>query len=275
VVETIQDRHVVSVLRPFVRATTPMLDALRTSDPLGLVRRVLPTVRSIEDGAAVPAGVDGQDARDLRAVRRPLRERLARGLESVKVPGTEAWERMSITERDRWWVNRVGRFTVLLASIPGIGGALADRLPVSDALAVAGQGLLLNAIAVEHGVTDPADRVRLLAAVLFKRDIDRAEAARTQDADEDRAAAEATEELAESSARHGRVTVKAAAQTLWRLGKMLLAVGDELDKRPKGRFYHRTLGMLPVAGILGDYLGERSALKRAARAAMKWLPANT
>jgi hypothetical protein len=48
-------------------------------------------------------------------------------------------------------------------------------------------------------------------------------------------------------------------------------VQDELEKRPHGRFYHRALGMLPVVGLAGDYLGERSALKRPAKAADRWL----
>ena len=37
--EAISDRQVVAVLRPFVRACGPMLDALRESDPFGLQAR--------------------------------------------------------------------------------------------------------------------------------------------------------------------------------------------------------------------------------------------
>jgi hypothetical protein len=72
-----------------------------------------------------------------------------------------------------------------------------------------------------------------------------------------------------------RVGLKPTAKWLWRQGKLLMAVSDELAKRPHGRFYHRLLGMLPVVGMAGDYLGERSALKRAARAADRWLHTNT
>jgi hypothetical protein len=269
--EPITDRHVVAVLRPFVRATTPLLEALRTSDPLGLVRRVLPAARRLADGGTVPDGIR-QDAQDLRGADRGLREKLADGLESMRVPGTAAWERMSVAEREDWWVNRVGRFTVLLASVPGLAGALSDRVPVQDTLALAGQGLLLCAIAAEHGVTGQADRVRLLAAVLFQRDVDPALAGGVVDkAEEDRATEELTEELPAASSK---ISVRAAARTLWRLGRRLWALGDELDKRPQGRFYHKALGMLPVVGIAGDYFGERSALKRAAKAARKWLSAN-
>jgi hypothetical protein len=216
--EAIQDRHVVAVLRPFVRATTPMLAALR---------KLAPTEKPVDDA-------------------------------------------------DDWWINGVGRFTVLVASVPGLGGALADRLPLQNTLALAGQGLLLCAIAREHGVTDRADQVRLLAAVLFQRDIDPSLAAGVADAEaEDRATAELTEELEEASAKHGKVTIRAAGRTMWKFGKTLWALGEELDKRPQGRFYHRVLGMLPVIGMAGDYLGERSALKRAAKAARKWLTSDS
>jgi hypothetical protein len=269
VAEYISDAHVVSVLRPFVRATSPMLDALRDSNPFFLVRKVLPAPK--ENGATE---ADREDDQHLEKVDRSIRERLREGLEHVRVPGTEAWAGMSVEEREKWWLNRVGRFTVLIASIPGVGGALADRLPIQTTLATAGQGLVLSAIGLENGL-DRADRVRLIAAVLFERDIDRALAegrgGEVSAEEEDAATADLTQELDASATKHGRVTVKAAARTLWRFGRTLYALGEELDKRPQGRFYHQALGMLPVVGALGDYLGERSALKRAAKSARKWI----
>ncbi|EWC62756.1 hypothetical protein UO65_1878 [Actinokineospora spheciospongiae] len=276
--EAITDRQVVTVLRPFVRATTPLLSALRESDPLGLVRRVLPSATRPETKALPASTGDAEDAKALATVDRSRREKLLDGLESLKVPGTQAWSEMTVTERDNWWVNRVGRFTVLLASIPGLGGALADRLPIQDALATAGQGLLLSAMAAEHGITDQADRVRLIAAVLFDRHIDPDLAAGKDDhltrEQEDATTAELTGDLDESARKHGKITVKAATNTLWRFGRTLYALGDELDKRPQGRFYHKAVGLLPVVGMAADYLGERSALKRAAKKARRWLDAH-
>jgi hypothetical protein len=64
--------------------------------------------------------------------------------------------------------------------------------------------------------------------------------------------------------------LKASIGTLWRLGRSLLAIVEELEKRPRGRFYHRAIGMLPVVGMAGDYLGERSGLKRVAKRAQQW-----
>ncbi len=155
VAEAISDRQVVAVLRPFVRACGPMLDALRESDPFGLQARAR-----------------REETDDLAGVESGLKAKLIHGVTSVKVPGTAAWARMTGYDRSSWWMNRVGRFTALLTSIPGLGGALADRLPVQDALGSASQGLLLCAIAGEYGVTDVGTRVRLIAWVLFERDID-------------------------------------------------------------------------------------------------------
>jgi hypothetical protein len=163
---------------------------------------------------------------------------------------------MSAEVCSAWWVRRVGRLTSLAASVPGLAGALGDRLPLQDILGAAGQGLLLCAIAGEHGVHDQSERVRLLASVLFDRELDPSAGTTTP---------------VPAQAPSGRLGVKPAAKWLWRQGRLLLAVRDELEKRPHGRVYHRVLGMLPVVGMAGDYLGERSALKRAARAADHWL----
>jgi hypothetical protein len=256
----ITDEHVVKVLRPFVRGTRPVLQALRESDPFGLRQRM-------QDGEA-----DDDAERGLFA---NPKDTVLDWVSTVRVPGTPAWAAMGADQRTDWWVGRVGRFVALLAAVPGIGGALADRLPVQDALGAAGQGLLLTAIAGEHGIDDEDDQIRLLAAVLFQRDVDGV-LARPGDHEQDqreaeRRSAELTAELEEAQRKHGRFTVRAIATTVWRMGRMLWSLGDELGKRPQGRWYHKALGMLPVVGMAGDYLGERSALGKVAAAARRWM----
>jgi hypothetical protein len=272
VAEAISDKQVVGVLRPFVRATGPVLDALRDADPLGLLARAERRAAGSVAGDSGVRAADGNE--DIDRVDPGLRDKLLNGLSSVKVPGTEAWAAMDAEQRTNWWVNRVGRFTALLTAIPGLGGALADRLPVQDALGAASQGVLLCAIAGEHGVLDVGERVRLLAWVLFERDIDPELAAGEHDehdaSAEDAETARLTGDEPDGRTR-GRMTVKGALGTLWRLGRSLLAVSGELEKRPHGRFYHQLLGMLPVVGMLGDYFGERSGLKRVAKRARTWL----
>ena len=61
--------------------------------------------------------------------------------------------------------------TSLVAAVPGFGGVVTSRLPVSGALGAAAQGLVLCAIAGEHDVHDEAEVVALLGAVMFRRDL--------------------------------------------------------------------------------------------------------
>ena len=244
--ETISDAAIVTVLRPFVRATRPVLDGLRESDPFGLRARV-----------AAPEGVE-----------RTLGARILDALAAVEVPGTAAWAAMDVTARSRWWVRRVGRFTTLLAAVPGIGGALANRLPVSKALGAAGQGMLLVAIAGEHGVHDEDELVGLLGAVLFRRELTVKAPDAVADAVADAHAAELTGDLAKAD---GPPVIVRVGRAVWRLGRALFSLESELDKRPHGNFLHEGLGMLPVVGAVGKYLGEWSGLKRAAREAEKRL----
>jgi hypothetical protein len=186
---------------------------------------------------------------------------------------------MGADDRSDWWVSRVGRLTALVASFTGLAGAIGDRFPLQDMLGSAGQGLLLCAIASEHGVDDLGTRVRLLASVLFERDIDPLVAKGNGDdaADEKKVEELASDAVAgdvEEPTKGRKFGIKVAAKMLWRQGRMLMAISGELEKRPQGRFYHKALGMLPVVGMAGDYLGERSALKRAAKAGNKWLKKN-
>lgn len=256
--EAITDRHVVQVLRPFVRGTRPLLAALRDGDLFGLRERVR------------DPGVDD--------VERTLKDKVLDRLAAAQLPGTHAWAEMDAHRRSGWWVRRVGRFLALIAAVPGVGGVLADRLPVGDALGAAGQGLVLCAIAGEYGLHRETEQVRLLAAVLFDRDVEPvllegsvlAEGPPVEKVD----AAELTAGLSTAQRRHGRVTLRAVAGTVWRLGRVLWSLGDELEKRPRGRLLHRALGKLPVLGVLGDYLGERSAFRRAARAGLQWISAH-
>lgn len=240
----IPDRAVVQVLRPFVRATRPVLDGLREIDPFGLRARVA--------------------AGDQKDVDRDLRTKVLDALAAVEVPGTSAWAAMTPPERSRWWVRRVGRFTTLVAAVPGVGGVLANRLPVSATLGAVGQGLVLVAIAGEYGVRDEDELVALLGSVLFRRDLTVEKPDAAADAEADTRAMELTGDLATPGEQP---TLTRVAGAVWRLARTLFAVEGELDKRPHGNAFHSLLGNFPVVGAVGKYLGEWSGLKHAAREA--------
>src|SRR3954464_12003865 len=78
----ISDSDVAAVLRPFVRATRPLLGALSDSDALGLQARAMRAADS-----AAPR------------VDRKLRERLVDRLASTHAPGTAGWGAMGMDAR--------------------------------------------------------------------------------------------------------------------------------------------------------------------------------
>ncbi len=55
------------------------------------------------------------------------------------------------------------------------------------------------------------------------------------------------------------------------MGRSLFALHEELDRRPQGHWWWRTLANVPVVGAFGAYKSERSGLKRAARRAANLL----
>ncbi len=206
------------------------------------VRRCEPMLTRLRDDGE-PVEVDASDP----DIDRSILDKVKAVVASIKRPGMKGWGQLPIQERVDWWISRVGRFT---------------------------SGLLLCAIASEHGVDDIGVRVRLLASVLFERDIDPVTARGSGDAaaDEQMVAELAPEdEPADGPVKGKKFSVKAGFKWLWRQARILFAITDELEKRPQGRIYHKALGLLPVVGMAGDYLGERSALKRAAKRGTKWL----
>ncbi|MHC1559860.1 hypothetical protein ACR9E3_12965 [Actinomycetospora sp. C-140] len=265
----IPDEHVVRVLRPFVAATGPVLRGLRDADPFRLGRLAQRRAVELSEHGREPESPAttrrGKVGRAVRTGRARALDRLA----TSKLPGTPRWQAMSPGERDQWWVSRVGRFTSAVASIPGIGGALARRLPVSDILGLAAQGLVVCAIASEHGMDGRDAQVRLLASVLFGRDVDPSRHGDPHGADVEREAGELAGSVGTQREERGRLS--ALARAVWRMGSTLWGLQSELDRRPQGSRFWRTLANLPVVGAVASYRSERSGLKRAARAAARWV----
>src|ERR1700754_1105379 len=81
----ISDSDVAAVLRPFVRATRPLLGALSDSDAFGFQARA---TRVANDAAP--------------RVDRKLRERVVDRLASTHAPGTAAWAQMDTHARSQW-----------------------------------------------------------------------------------------------------------------------------------------------------------------------------
>jgi hypothetical protein len=164
-------------------------------------------------------------------------------------------------ERDAWWADRAGRVVATASALPRLAGRLADLLPLQNTVGSAAQALVVLGVAGEHGVTDPAARVSLLARVLLDRDLPAARVAPLLTRER---GVYATEALGDRERRSG---VRGAARALWRAARLLSRVDDALDARPKGKLRHRALAQLPLVGVAGGYAAEREALRRAAAAA--------
>ena len=155
-------------------------------------------------------------------------------------------------QRDAWWAEQVSLVGAAVAAAPRFLGRLADLLPLQNTVGTAVQSIAVLGVAGEHEVTDPAERVSLLARVLLARDLppDRVRPLLTH----------------ASGTYRGEVLGQkpGPVRTLWRLTRLLSRIDDALDVRPKGKLRHRALANLPVVGVLGGYAAEREGLRRAA-----------
>ncbi|KQU39580.1 MULTISPECIES: hypothetical protein [unclassified Rhodococcus (in: high G+C Gram-positive bacteria)] len=249
------DERVAGVLKAAVRVIVPVLELLADRDPLGLKKR---TFREQADasGTKVDAALNA----------------VASVFDAADTPGTKAWESMTVDQRVSWWVGRVGGIGTVAVAFPGIFGVLARRLPLGDVLGFANQAIVLVAVAREYGITEQDEQVRLLASVLCNRELPKGASIHAPEPDVDGVTDDSR--VTEPSGRLSRSPF-ALLSTLWSVTKILKAVTDELDKRPRSRTVYRWLGNLPVVGAVAGYFGERGALSRAAKLGRRWVEQNS
>ncbi|MFD4367919.1 hypothetical protein [Rhodococcus sp. NPDC058521] len=237
--DVLGDRRVVGVLDRAVWGINPVLD-LAYTDPLGLKGRTF--VPNDAQRSAAEALLDGA----------------ARVLDAIRFPGTDAWSKATEEERARWWVTRLGAINTIAVAFPGMFGVLLNRLPIQDLLGFANQAVVLVAVAREHGVTDRAEQVDLLASVLCLREVEAHVLPNPQGQD-----------TSDSEARSWQPF--AVIGNLIGTARIFRAISGELEKRPQPGKVFSMLGNLPVVGAVAGYLGERGALVRAAEQGEGWI----
>ena len=197
----------------------------------------------------------------------------ARALDAVRdrafgeqTPASPTWPQVAVDKRVEWWLRRIGISAGLAAAAPRFFGAVADRLPVQASLGAAASGLAVCATAREHGRTEPADWVPLLARVLFDRALPAPPATPADDGEAERRLSdeEGSEPDRRVLATLGRGAARAAL-TLWKLAGTLWQLSSLLDERPRGGFVSRAVGKLPVVGVAGGWLDERGGIRKASR----------
>ncbi|MFT4127638.1 MAG: hypothetical protein QM662_15590 [Gordonia sp. (in: high G+C Gram-positive bacteria)] len=232
------DRQAATVLTRLVAAIDPVLDVLAEPDPFGIKAR---TFTGTKPGDAV---LDrAQYAGSVVA-------------NWVEWPGTKAFTELPLTGRARWWATRLGSLNTIGVAAPGVFGAWAKALPIPAYLGFVNQAMMLVAMAREHGVTDRAHQVSLVAAVLCGRDLT---------VDDVGGAASPTPPAAKG-ARKLFVT-----QQIWDAIQIWRAIDTDLAKRPQPPRPLRWLGYLPLIGAPATYVGEQLALAHAITAGTRWL----
>ncbi|MCW2811207.1 MAG: hypothetical protein JWP61_1665 [Friedmanniella sp.] len=179
-------------------------------------------------------------------------------------PASPGWAALPLEERDRWWVRRIGVTAGVTAAAPRFAGALADRLPLVDALGAAAAGLAVCAAARERGVTAAADWVPLLSRVLLDRELPAT--APVPDAAASEARLESDPEPGEPAAPPAtglRAGLKSGVRTLWQLARAFFELQGMLGERPRGNLLARGLAKIPVVGLAGGWLDERGAIAKA------------
>ncbi|CAA9287583.1 MAG: hypothetical protein AVDCRST_MAG48-249 [uncultured Friedmanniella sp.] len=181
-------------------------------------------------------------------------------------PASPVWSEQPLKRRVDWWVTRIGISAGLAAAAPRVAGALADRIPLQPALGACAAGLAVCATAREHGRTEPADWVPLLARVLFDRALPAPPGTPADDGEAERRLSdeEGSEPDRRVLATLGRGAARAAL-TLWKLAGTLWQLSSLLDERPRGGFVSRAVGKLPVVGVAGGWLDERGGIRKASR----------
>ncbi|CAN5673049.1 hypothetical protein BH09ACT8_BH09ACT8_39820 [soil metagenome] len=229
----ITDAELANALGRVVQIVDPALDVVWGTDPLGLKKRTHHL-----------GGADGAFDKAVDAV--------AWALNVGDVPGTMAWSEMDVHARVNWWVWRVGAVDTIAVAVPGALGVVGDRLPVQDLVGFVSQSIVLCGVAREYGISGRRHQVRLLAAVLCRRDLG-------ADPDGDRDSGAGSSDSSD------------LPHVLLHLVGLFRAVADELAGRPQPRSIFRYLGMLPAVGAVVDYIGEFGALVRTAKAGQRWI----
>jgi hypothetical protein len=240
----VPDAAVVLALSRVEFGIDSVLDALRTPDPFG--------VRSIMTEYSVQEKPNLAEKALILAIDRLLK---------MQVPGHAEWPKLPLAKRCDWWVDRLGGFAAVVAALPRISGAAADRLPIKDTLGAAVQAMVIGAICREYGVEAHADRTAVIARVLTDRPITPDDVLKYDDPTV--AGQDAAKQLGfgdesdESGLRHG-------VRLLWRISKLFGGLGEVFEERPRGSLGARFVGKLPGIGVVGGFFDERKGIRKAA-----------
>ncbi|TWD83605.1 hypothetical protein FB561_4771 [Kribbella amoyensis] len=247
----IPDSAVVLALSRAEFGIDSVLDALRTQDPFG-IRSILTEYSDQEKPNLAEKAL-------IVAIDRLLR---------MRVPGHTEWPTLPLSERCDWWVERLGGFAAVVAGLPRLSGAAADRLPLKDTLGASVQAMVIGAVCREYGVEDHAERTAIMARVLTSRPITPDDVLKYDDPTTAGKDVAVQLGIGDESEEKG---LRKSLRLVWRLSKLFGGLGEVFEERPRGSIGARMLGQLPMVGFVGGFFDERKGIRKAAYAAAELL----
>ncbi|MGW6278064.1 hypothetical protein [Kribbella sp. NPDC055071] len=240
----VPDSAVVLALSRVEFGLDAVLDALRTQDPFG-IRSILTEYSAQEQPNLAEKGL-------ILAIDRVLQ---------MKVPGHTEWPTLPLAKRCDWWVERLGGFAAVVAGLPRISGAAADRLPIKDTLGATVQAMVIGAVCREYGVEAHADRTAVIARVLTDRPITPDDVLKY---DDPTAAGQDVAQQLGFGDESEEAGLRKGVRLVWRISKLFGGLGEVFEDRPRGSIGARLLGKLPAIGVVGGFFDERKAIRKAA-----------
>lgn len=246
-VTDIPDSAVVLALSRVEFGIDTVLDALRTQDPFG-IRSILTEYSAQEQPNLAEKGL-------ILAIERLLR---------MKVPGHAEWPALPLAERCDWWVDRLGGFAAVVAGLPRLSGAAADRLPIKDTLGAAVQAMVIGAVCREYGVEAHADRTAIIARILTGRPITPDDVLQY---DDPTAAGQDVAKQLGLGDESEEAGLGKGIRMVWRISRLFGGLGEVFEEHPRGSVGARLVGKLPAVGVVGGFFDERKGIRKAAYAA--------
>jgi hypothetical protein len=182
---------------------------------------------------------------------------------SSLIPGTERWHLLDDASRSEWWQHRLGTLSATLTAASRTT-PLADKSGTNAALTIAVSGLLLCAIATEHGLNDIDQRVRLLGAVLFKRELQTSGSA----AESPQPLLFALDELRAASPA---VRIRRLYAVVLRLAEILKGAKGELAQATVMPGKRRFRDIVPGVSAVSAFGNARDAMRGVADAGRDWI----
>lgn len=229
-----------------------------------------------EIAEAVPDEEDGDTERGILATAATAVLGVAKAAVNLATgsvhPKDDDWLKADLDTRIDWWVQRFGTAVAALAALPSFGGAVVRASGIGDALGAAGQVLVVNAVAQEMGKTDTAEQVVAAARIVMDKHLNVAKVRQILGDDLDGDGLPDGDIDTEKDVPEGErpsliERLGSTAKLIRRVARQIRGLGNDLDKRPQGGWFVKSVANLPAVGLAGGFLAERSGVSTAAKEA--------